>query len=186
MTAFADDVSFTSTGGTFSGTSFGYVLSNATLTGISGLAGNSYTGTDLGTVSFSTAKLGSISNVISGGNVLAGGNLTITANGTDGLAAGTLFSGTFGSTGMWGYVLQSDGTHLYTLTTDVMGQDSLGNSEQGIMTFSINTGMNIFPGYTSQSGTGVVSMAVPEPGELTMVGFGLLGLVGVIRRKASC
>ena len=95
LAAFADDVSFTSDGGTFTGTSFGYVLTSATLTQISGLAGSTYSGSDLGTVSFSTAKLGSISNVIVGGPIMAGGGITITGNGSDGLAAGTLFTGTF-------------------------------------------------------------------------------------------
>lgn len=186
LAAFGDAVSFTSSGGTFTGTSFGYVLTNATLTQINGLGGNTYSGSDLGTVSFSTAKLGSISNVIVGGSIMAGGTITITGNGSDGLAAGTLFSGTFAQGGTWGYVLQSNGTYLYTLTANVTGQEGSNNSASGLMTFTINTGTSIFPGSTSASGTDSVNVAVPEPSEIGFVGMGLLGLIGVIRRKVIC
>ena len=91
VAAVADDVSFTSTGGTFSGTSQGYVLTDAILTGITGLGANIDSGADLGTVSFATAKLGSISNVIIGGPITPGGTLTISSNGAGGISAGALF-----------------------------------------------------------------------------------------------
>ena len=186
MAAVADDASFTTSGGTFSGTSFGYVLIDANLTQISGLGGGNYSGADLGTVSFSTAILGPISNVIVGGPIEAGGVITITGNGSDGVAAGTLFTGTFSQGGTWGYVLQSDGTYLYTLTADVSGTNGSGNAVGGSMTFTINTGKSIFPGYTTATGTATVniaSIAVPEPSELSMLGTGALGLIGMIGRR---
>jgi hypothetical protein len=68
----------------------------------------------------------------------------------------------------------------------VTGQEGSNNSANGLMTFTINTGTNIFPGYTSASGTDTVNVAVPEPSEIGFVGMGLLGLIGVIRRKVSC
>jgi hypothetical protein len=173
LAMFADDVSFTSSGGAFSGTSQGYVLTNATLTQVTGLGGDNTSG-DLGTLSFSTAELSSISSVIVGGPITPGGTLTISGNGSDGLAAGTLFTGTFAQGGTWGYVMQNDGTYLYTLTANVSGQGPNSNLT-GTMTFTIDTGPSVFPGYTSASGTGTLSLVpVPEPGGLTLLGTSLL------------
>ncbi len=187
LVAFADDMSFTSTGGTFSGTSISYVLTDATLTQIS-LGGNTYSGSDLGTLSFSTAEQGSISNAGMGGPFLPGGSIVITANGSDGLPAGLLFNGTFPQGGTWGFVVQPDGTHLYTLSANVSGQDGNGNSDSGVMTFSINTGI-VFQGTTSASGTDTVQVApvtaVPEPEEWSLLAVGALGVLGAIRQNRS-
>jgi len=187
LVAFADDVSFTSTGGTFTGTSISYVLADATLTQIS-LGGNTYSGSDLGTLSFSTAEQGSISNAGTGGPFLPGGTIVITGNGSDGLPAGLLFDGTFPQGGTWGFVVQPDGSHLYTLCAKVSGQDGNGNSDSGIMTFFINTGI-VFTGTTSASGTDTVQVApvtaVPEPEEWSLFAVGLLGALVAIRQNPS-
>ena len=186
LAAFADDVSFSSTGGTLTGNSAGLTLVNATLTQVSGLGGSSFTGSNLGTVSFSTGDFGPIANVNNGGAILAGGTITITGNGADGIPTGTLFSGTFSTGGTWGYVLQPDGTYLYTLNANVTGVDGNGNGASGTIVFSIDNGTKPFAGYTNASGTSSVNVAVPEPGELSFLGMGLIGLIGAIRRKVSC
>ncbi len=191
VAVFADDISFTSTGGVFTGDSLGFVLTDATLTQITGLGGDPISGSDLGTVSFNTALLGSLSNVGGGGPFDAGGTITIAGNGSGGGPSGVLFSGTFPDGGTWGYVLQPDGSFLYTMTANISGQDGQGNPASGTMTFVLNNGTGevvgtgIFPGTTSASGTANFVLSAPEPGELSLLGIAVVGIVSLVRRRFS-
>jgi hypothetical protein len=48
---------------------------------------------------------------------------------------------------------------------------------------TINTGKGFFNGSTSIASGDTNIDAVPEPGSLTLVGAGLVGLAGILRRK---
>ena len=182
LTAFADSVDFTNSGGILAGCSNGLSLTGSALIAVNGLNGPGLvTGSDMGTVSFSTGAL-SGGSLQMGGTFAAGGSFTITGNG-NGIPNGTIFAGTFSGPATWTLVTLANGTHNYTLTGVVAG--TLGNNfhTNGVtVQLTVNTGRGFFNGRTHIS-SGDTNVVVPEPGSLSLLGTGLLGLAGVIRRK---
>jgi hypothetical protein len=185
LTAFADSVDFTNSGGILAGSNSGLSLTGSALIAVNGLSGlGLVTGSNLGSVSFSTSALtgGSLQM---GGTFAAGGSFTITGNGSSGIPNGTIFSGTFSGPATWTLVTLANGTHNYTLTGVVAG--TLGSSfyTNGVtVQLTINTGRGFFNGRTRIS-SGDTNVVVPEPGSLSLLGTGLLGLAGVVRRKLT-
>src|SRR3984893_10057559 len=95
LAALADnDVDFTNSSGTLSGTNSGLTLAGSTLIAVNGLGSGLITGNDLGTLSFSTGKLSS-GSLQMGGTFAAGDMFTITGNGTSGIPNGVIFNGAF-------------------------------------------------------------------------------------------
>ncbi len=176
-------VDYTNSGGTLSGSSAGLSLSGSALIAVNGLNGGGLiTGSDLGSVSFSTGALTS-GSLQMGGTFAGGGWFTITGNGTNGVPNGTLFNGTFTGPVTWTLVTLANGTHNYTLTGSVQGWNGSGVATQGVtVQLTINTGKGYFNGSTTIS-SGDTNIVVPEPGSLSLLGTGLLGLAGVVRRK---
>jgi PEP-CTERM motif len=176
-------VDYTNSGGTLSGTNSGLSLSGSVLIAVNGLNGGGLiTGNNLGTLEFSTGALSS-GSLQMGGTFAAGGSFTITGNGTNGIPNGTLFTGSFSGPVTWTLITLSNGTHNYTLSGSLSGWNGSGAATQGVtVQLTINTGKGFFNGSTNIS-SGDTNIVVPEPGSLSLLGTGLIGLAGVIRRK---
>jgi hypothetical protein len=183
IAAFADGgVDYTNSGGTLSGSNSGLTLSGSALIGVNGFNGGGLiTGSNLGSVSFSTGALSS-GSLQMGGTFAAGGWFTITGNGTSGIPNGTIFTGTFSGPVKWSLVTLANGTHNYTLEGALQGTVGGSPAFGATVQLTINTGKGFFDGSTKVS-SGDTNIVVPEPGSLTLLGTGLVGLAGVIRRK---
>ena len=184
MAAFAGNIDFNNTGGTLTGSSAGLTLTGSNLTGTTLGLGTCSTAVPCGTVSFTTAAMTS-GDVVNGGTFAAGGTFMIVGNGTDGLPAGAIFAGTFSEPVKWipDGIIGVDGTISYTLTGRVSGMYN-GTMVSGATTqLTFDTGKAGFQGSVGLGSGDTVITTVPEPGTLGLLGTGMVGLAGVIRRK---
>jgi hypothetical protein len=80
-------------------------------------------------------------------------------------------------------VTLANGTHNYTLTGVLSGTLSNGSLSNGVtVQLTVNTGKGFFNGRVPLA-SGDTNVVVPEPGTLGMLGTGLIGVAGALRRK---
>jgi len=183
MAAFANNsIDFTNSGGTLSGSSAGLSLTGSELIAVNGLNGLGLVTGNLGSLSFTTGALTS-GSLQMGGTFAGGGSFIIDGNGTNGIPSGAIFTGSFSGPVTWTLITLANGTHDYTLSGSVTGTTLSGATVDGAtVQLVINTGKGFFNGSTTIS-SGDTNIVVAEPGSLTLLGTGLLGLAGVVRRK---
>jgi len=191
MTAWADDINFTNQYGGVSVSLAGLTTTGSELLSFGSFAASP--GHSLGTVSYSTGALIS-------GTVLGGGVFSATGSTFDIIGRGTylksllgysphgkftLFAGSFIGPITWALTSSGLGEReTYTLTGEIYGMLYTGRDVYGTTTQTINTYKDEFTDKgTGNIGKGGGSLAVPEPGTLGLLGTGLVGMAGMLRRK---
>jgi hypothetical protein len=182
LAAFAnsDEIDFSLQNGTLSGSSTGLSLSGSEFSMVDGLNGLGVISGNLGSVTLTTGGLTSGSLTCSSGTcgTFGNGTFVITGNGSSGLPSGVLFSGTL--THLTWTADKTTKGYLYILTGDLSGTWYNGTGGNGgivLVVKPLPTG-----GYTVLYGTGFTT-TVPEPGTLGLMGTGLIGVAGLLRRK---
>lgn len=179
---------FQNTGGRISiGAGNSLQLNGSTLVSFSGLNGSIINGT-LGSVNFRTGAM-TIGTLAMSGSFASGGSFTISGNGTNGIGTGVLFTGVFSGPVAWVGTYNPAGRNglgnwMYVLTGNIVGSLSDGSQASGgtiQFTFDVPNGQQF--SRTVRLNSGITTVTVPEPGTLGLLGTGLLGLAGIVRRK---
>lgn len=149
---------------------------------------------NIGHVSYLTGAMTShtLTSTTDNWTFAGGGAFKITSNGSVILPAGTVFTGTFTGPVTFNGTFNpagdlGKGAWSYTLTGNVTGSfsNNYGGSSAtgGTVQFTFDVHGHVPFTTTVHGKNGITTLATPEPGTLGLLGTGLLGIAGLVRRK---
>jgi hypothetical protein len=107
----------------------------------------------------------------------------VIGKGNYGQPKGVIFSGQFTGTITWTFISKVGGVVTYQLSGKIVGQLYDGRTVSGTTTQTIYSSPHQLKGGIGHISMGNSTLNTPEPSTLGLLGTGLIGIAGMVRRK---